>query len=123
MKTSPVRPVPSRRSVCAIACSLDLVGDKWSLLVVRDLMHGKSTFKELADSPEGIPTNLLADRLKRLQQAGVIVASKYQERPPRYAYELSPKGRELGAILQAFVQWGKKHIPGTRVMSRRTDAP
>lgn len=118
MKTAHVRSAPSRRSVCAIACSLDLVGDKWSLLVVRDLMHGKSTFKELTESPERIPTNLLADRLKRLQDAGVIVASRYQDRPPRYAYELSDKGRELGAILKAFVQWGKKHIPGTRVMTR-----
>ena len=120
MKTSPVRSAPSRRSVCAIACSLDLVGDKWSLLVVRDLMHGKSTFKELAESPERIPTNLLADRLKRLQNAGVIEASRYQVRPPRYAYALSDKGRELGAILHAFVQWGKKHIPGTRVMTHGT---
>jgi DNA-binding HxlR family transcriptional regulator len=120
MKTSRVRSASPRRSVCAIACSLDLVGDKWSLLVVRDLIHGKSTFKELAASPEAIPTNLLADRLKRLQNAGVIVASKYQERPPRYAYALSDKGRELGIILNAFVQWGKKHIPGTRVMTGGT---
>src|SRR3954463_14363587 len=120
MKTSHVRAAPPRRSVCAVACSLDLVGDKWSLLVVRDLIRGKSTFKELAESPEGIPTNLLADRLKRLQRPGVIVASKYQDRPPRYAYALSDKGRELGAILNAFVQWGKKHIPGTRVMTGGT---
>ena len=120
MKTSNVRSAPSRRSPCAVACSLDLVGDKWSLLVVRDLLRGKSTFKELAESPEGIPTNLLADRLKRLQNAGIVVASRYQERPPRYAYALSDKGRELGAILNAFVQWGKKHIPGTRAIGRGT---
>jgi len=112
--------VPSRRSPCAVACSLDLLGDKWSLLVVRDLLRGKSTFKELAESPEGIPTNLLADRLRRLQNAEIVVASKYEERPPRYSYVLSDKGRELGAILSAFVQWGKKHIPGTRAMGRGT---
>src|SRR3954462_4408865 len=119
MKTSHVRSAP-RRSVCAVACSLDLVGDKWSLLVVRDLLRGRSTFKELAESPEGIPTNLLADRLKRLQHAGVVVASKYQDRPPRYAYALTDKGRELSAILTAFVQWGKKHLPGTRAMGGGT---
>jgi DNA-binding HxlR family transcriptional regulator len=102
------------RSTCAIACTLDLVGDKWSLLVVRDLLHGKSTFKELANSREGIPTNLLADRLERLEDAGVIVSAKYQERPPRYAYSLSEKGKALGDVLLAYVRWGRKHIPGTR---------
>ncbi len=104
----------ARRSSCAIACTLDLVGDRWTLLVIRDLRHGKSTFKQLADSPEGIPTNLLADRLKRLEDAGVIVSSKYQERPPRYAYSLSEKGKALGDVLLAYVRWGRKHIPGTR---------
>src|SRR3569833_4091887 len=118
MKTSTFRSTPSRRSPCAVACSLDLLGDKWSLLVVRDLLRGKSTFKELAESPEGIPTNLLADRLKRLQNAGIVVASKYEERPPRYAYVLSDKGRELDPILNALVQWGKKHISGTRTIGR-----
>ena len=108
------RTAGSRRSTCAIACTLDLVGDKWSLLVIRDLLHGKSTFKELADSPEAIPTNLLADRLKRLEDAGVIVSTRYQERPPRYAYSLSEKGKALGDILLAYVRWGRKYIPGTR---------
>src|ERR1700722_19467716 len=57
---------PFARSACAVANSLDIVGDKWSLLVVRDLLHGKRTYGELAHSPERIPTNILADRLKRL---------------------------------------------------------
>ena len=118
MKTSTFRSTASRRSPCAVACSLDLVGDKWSLLVVRDLLRGKSTFKELAESPEGIPTNLLADRLKRLQNAGIVIASKYEERPPRSAYVLSDKGRELDPILNALVQRGKKHISGTRTIGR-----
>ena len=108
------RTAGSRRSTCAIACTLDLVGDKWSLLVIRDLLHGKSTFKELLDSPERIPTNLLADRLKRLEEAGVIVSEMYQERPPRYAYSLSEKGKALGDVLLAYVRWGRKYIPGTR---------
>jgi DNA-binding HxlR family transcriptional regulator len=102
------------RSVCPIANTLDLVGDKWSLLVVRDLLHGKRTYGELLDSPEGIPTNILADRLRRLEDAGLIASSAYQDRPVRYAYSLTEKGAELGNILLALVQWGKRHIPGTR---------
>lgn len=101
------------RSACAIANSLDIVGDKWSLLVVRDLLHGKRTYGELVNSPEGIPTNILADRLKRLEAAGIIVSTPYQQRPIRYAYTLTPKGRALGDVLLAFVRWGKQHIPGT----------
>lgn len=101
------------RSACAIANSLDIVGDKWSLLVVRDLLYGKRTYGELANSPERIPTNILADRLKRLEAAGIIVSTPYQERPTRYAYTLTPKGNGLGEVLLAFVRWGKKHIPGT----------
>lgn len=101
------------RSVCPIASTLDLVGDKWSLLVVRDLLHGKQTYGELASSPEKIPTNILADRLRRLEDAGLIVSSPYQHNPVRYAYSLSKKGEALGDILLALVRWGKTHIPGT----------
>jgi DNA-binding HxlR family transcriptional regulator len=102
------------RSVCPIANTLDLVGDKWSLLVVRDLLHGKRTYGELLDSPEGIPTNILADRLRRLEDARLLASAPYQEHPVRYAYTLTEKGAELGGILLALVQWGKRHIPGTR---------
>jgi DNA-binding HxlR family transcriptional regulator len=109
---------PFARSACAVANSLDVVGDKWSLLVVRDLLHGKSTYGELANSPEHIPTNILAERLKRLEAAGIIVGTPYQERPVRYAYTLTPKGKALGDVLLAFVRWGKQHIPGTVAMDR-----
>jgi DNA-binding HxlR family transcriptional regulator len=104
---------PFARSACAIANSLDILGDKWSLLVVRDLLHGKRTYGELANSPEHIPTNILAERLKRLEAAGIIASAAYQERPVRYAYALTPKGNALGDVLLAFVRWGKQHIPGT----------
>ena len=109
---------PFTRSACAVANSLDIVGDKWSLLVVRDLLHGKSTYGELANSPEHIPTNILAERLKRLEAAGIIVGTPYQERPVRYAYTLTPKGKALGDVLLAFVRWGRQHIPGTVVMNQ-----
>jgi DNA-binding HxlR family transcriptional regulator len=104
---------PFARSACAVANSLDILGDKWSLLVVRDLLHGKHTYGELALSPERIPTNILADRLERLVSAGIVTRTPYQQRPVRYAYRLTPKGSALGEVLLAFVRWGKQHIPGT----------
>jgi DNA-binding HxlR family transcriptional regulator len=109
---------PFTRSACAVANSLDIFGDKWSLLVVRDLLHGKRTYGELANSPERIPTNILADRLKRLEGAGIIAGTPYQERPVRYAYALTPKGRALGEVLLAFVRWGKQYIPGTVTLNQ-----
>jgi DNA-binding HxlR family transcriptional regulator len=109
---------PFGRSLCAIANSLDIVGDKWTLLVVRDLLHGKRTYGELANSPEGIPTNILAERLKRLEGAGIISSAPYQARPVRYAYTLTAKGSALGEVLLALVRWGKQHIPGTVVLNR-----
>lgn len=114
---------PFSRSRCALANSLDIVGDKWSLLVVRDLLHGKSTYGELSQSPERIPTNILADRLERLESAGIVSRSPYQQRPVRYRYALTPKGRALGEVLGAFVRWGKQHIPGTVVMNQGTSMP
>ena len=110
-------PKPFVRSAGAIANSLDIVGDKWSLLVVRDLLHGKRTYGELVSSPERIPTNILADRLNRLEAAGIIASTPYQKRPTRYAYTLTPKGTALGDVLLAFVRWGKQHIPGTVTLS------
>ena len=104
------------RSPCPVANTLDVVGDKWSLLVVRDLLRGKQTYTELLASPERIPTNLLADRLARLEGAGLITRSAYQRRPVRYAYTLTDQGKALGDVLKAFVTWGKRHIPGTMTL-------
>ena len=112
---SPAKPLA--RSACAVANSLDIVGDKWSLLVVRDLLHGKRTYGELVDSPERIPTNILADRLRRLEDAGIVVSAPYQQHPMRYAYTLTPKGSALGEVLHAFVRWGKQRIPGTLTLN------
>ena len=108
---------PLARSACAVANSLDILGDKWSLLVVRDLLQGKRTYGELARSPERIPTNILADRLKRLGGAGIVTSTPYQQRPVRFDYALTQKGRALGDVLLAFVRWGKQHIPGTVAMN------
>jgi DNA-binding HxlR family transcriptional regulator len=109
---------PFSRSACAIANSLDILGDKWSLLVVRDLLHGKHTYGELALSPERIPTNILADRLDRLESTGIVTRTPYQQRPVRYSYTLTPKGSALGEVLLAYVRWGKQHIPGTITLNQ-----
>ena len=103
------------RSTCPIACALDLVGDRWTLLVLRDLLRGRSRFGELLDSPEGIPTNILADRLKRLEAAGIIDSMAYQNNPPRKAYALTEKGEDLKTVMGALASWGDRHIDGTRV--------
>jgi DNA-binding HxlR family transcriptional regulator len=105
----------TRRSTCPAACALDIAGDRWTLLIVRDLLRGRDTYGALAGSDEAIPTNILADRLRRMQQAGLVVARPYQERPLRHAYELTDKGRDLGDVLAALARWGKKHVRGTRI--------
>ena len=109
---------PFARSACAVANSLDILGDKWSLLVVRDLLHGKQTYGELVLAPERIPTNILADRLERLIDAGIVTRAPYQQRPVRYSYTLTAKGSALGDVLLAFVRWGKQHIAGTVALNQ-----
>jgi DNA-binding HxlR family transcriptional regulator len=104
-----------RRSSCPAACALDIAGDKWTLLIVRDLLRGRNTYGALAASDEGIPTNILASRLRRMEETGLIEARPYQERPVRYAYSLTLKGRELGDVLAVVARWGKRHIRGTRI--------
>ncbi len=101
------------RSGCPIASTLDLVGDAWSLVLVRDMLNGKSRFSEFLASPEGVTTNILADRLKRLEASGLIGKSAYQQRPVRHAYVLTEKGRDLAPVLQAMCRWGAAHLPGS----------
>ena len=102
-----------KRSICPVSCVLDILGDKWTLLVVRDLFMGKSTYSEIQKSPEGVPTNILADRLKRLQQEGIISKTRYQERPTRFDYKLTDKGKGLWPVMKEMMRWGNKYVPGT----------
>jgi DNA-binding HxlR family transcriptional regulator len=116
--------LPARRSDCAIAGSLDIVGDRWSLLIVRDLLfRGSLRYGDLAASHESIPTNTLADRLRRLEDAGIVAREPYTNRPPRYAYRLTEAGRALAPVLDALVTWGSTHIPGTRRLYPRPPDP
>lgn len=102
------------RSPCPIANTLDIIGDKWTLLVVRDLFAGKHTYSEFQSSPEKIPTNILAERLKRLVAHGIVEKQPYQQRPVRYAYVLTDTGREFGPVLKDLSQWGLKNIKDTQ---------
>ena len=108
------------RSRCPVACVLDLVGDRWSLLVIRDLMRGKRRYAEFLASPEGIPTNILADRLKRLKKAGVIASRRYSQHPPRVEYLLTGKGEDLRPIMRAMADWGVRHVEGAVMPGRET---
>ena len=102
----------SRRSRCPVACTLDVLGDRWSLLVIRDIARGKSRFAEFMASPEGIPTNILADRLKRLTARGIIKGRRYSQHPPRLEYALTAKGEDLRPVMRAMVDWGVRHAGG-----------
>lgn len=83
--------------------------------MLRDLLVGKKTYNEFLKSPEKIPTNRLAERLKRLEQWELVEKQKYQTRPVRYEYLLTDKGRDMKQILVAMARWGNKHIAGTWV--------
>jgi len=103
------------RSPCPVACCLDLVGDRWTLLVVRDLLLGRSRFKEFAAAPEGIPTNILSERLKRLTEAGVVQKVEAAPGSRHQAYQLTPRGQALGPILEAMRDWGLQWEEGTMI--------
>lgn len=102
------------RSPCPVACALDVLGDRWTLLVIRDLLLGRSRFKEFSASPEGIPTNILSDRLARLLRHGLAEQVPAADGTMRLAYRLTDKGRALGPVLRAMRDWGLKWEPGTR---------
>jgi DNA-binding HxlR family transcriptional regulator len=103
-----------RRSNCPISSTLDLLGDKWTLLVVRDLLFlRKRRFGEFLESPERIPTNILSDRLRRLEEHGVVEKRLYSPHPQRYEYHLTARGADLFPVLRAMAEWGLRNLPGT----------
>jgi DNA-binding HxlR family transcriptional regulator len=105
-----------RRSPCPVSCSLDLLGDKWTLLVVRDLILGRARFKEFVASPERIPTNILSDRLERLCQAEVVQQVPASDGSKRMAYELTPKGKALRPLIVAMKNWGLRWMDGSQAL-------
>lgn len=114
------KPLPSstRRSSCAVAAALDLLGDRWTLLVIRDMFLGKSRFKDFVSSPEGIPTNILTDRLERLVNAGMARRIPSSPGSRHLAYELTPKGKSLGPVLRSLRDWGLTWEKGTEAFIR-----
>lgn len=102
------------RSECPIASALDIVGDKWTLLVLRDLLDGRSRFGEFEKSPEGIPTNILTDRLRRLATEGLVKRQRAGS-SKRFEYRVTPKGEALRPAILALAAWGNTFVPDTWV--------
>jgi len=93
---------------CSIASALEVVGERWSLLIVRDVLLGLRRFGELQEDL-GIAKNVLQDRLERLVEQGVLERRRYQERPERFEYRLTDKGLDLWPVIVALMQWGDVH--------------
>jgi len=106
----------TRRSDCAVACTLDLVGDRWTLLVVRDLLGGKQYFDEFLRSPERIATNILTARLRALQEHGLIEKVPDPSDQRRCAYRFTEEGLHLRELLGHIAGWGHKYLPATRIL-------
>lgn len=99
----------NRRSPCPLACTLDLIGDRWTLLIIRDMLFFQKTkFAEFLDSPEKISTNILTDRLRKLEGAGLVEKAPYNRQ--RMAYTATEKGKSLAPILKQLVEWGMKNL-------------
>lgn len=102
---------PSPR-VCSVADALSIVGDRYALLVAREIRYGHTRFQDIATST-GAPRDVLTARLRKLEQAGVIERRQYSQRPPRHEYLLTNAGRDLQPILLALKEWGDRHVnPG-----------
>lgn len=94
---------------CPVARALDVIGEKWSLLILRDLfLHGPRRFQDLERSLARVAPNTLSARLKALEAQGVIATRLYEQHPPRYEYFLTDKGRALGPVLKALRAWGER---------------
>lgn len=93
---------------CPIARTLDVVGDRWTLLIIRDLLRGTHKYQDLLESLEGISTNLLAERLSRLVDEGLVIKTLYSEKPPRAEYHLTEQGQQLASVVDSLFEWGVK---------------
>ena len=107
---------------CSVARALEIVGERWSLLIVRDAFLGLTRFDQFQENL-GIARNVLTDRLARLVEEGILERVRYSERPERHEYHLTPKGRELNIALAGLRQWGDKHLSEKppRLMRRKSD--
>jgi DNA-binding HxlR family transcriptional regulator len=98
------------RSDCPISCSLDIIGDRWTLLIIRDIMlRGKMSFSEFLASEEGIATNILVSRLKELESQKIVTKEVSPENRSKYLYSLTQKGADLMPIIIELMDWGAKY--------------
>ena len=95
---------------CPVAKSLELLGDRWTLLIVRDLLRGPGRFQDFQRSLKGIAPNILSDRLKLMEDHGLVKRRLYSNHPPRAEYTLSEKGKEVGVVIGALATWGARHV-------------
>jgi|SRR6202521_342095 DNA-binding HxlR family transcriptional regulator len=104
------KPSPKRRSGCPLNASVEILGDRWSLLIIRDMMlRGFRTYKEFLESFEGIATNILADRLRRLEAHGIITSERDPADGRKLIYLLTAKGIDLAPVLTEMVLWAAGH--------------
>ncbi|MBI2219294.1 MAG: helix-turn-helix transcriptional regulator [Candidatus Rokubacteria bacterium] len=102
---------------CPVAKSLELVGERWTLLIVRDLLEAPRRFQDFHASLPGIAPGLLSERLKLMEQHGLVARQFYSDHPPRAQYVLTERGRELGVVIGALATWGSRHLhPETAVI-------
>jgi len=110
-------PENTPRSPCVFSNVLDIIGDRWTLLIVRDLFFfGKHEYKEFLNSPEAIATNILASRLQKLMCAGIIDEIPHPDSKSRKLYFLTERGKDLLPMLIEMAKWGEKHLPQTEIM-------
>lgn len=110
----------NRRSDCPISCTLDLIGDKWTLVVLRDLLFfDKTKFEELLASPENISSSVLTDRLHKLEKACLIEKAPYSTHRLRMSYTPTERGRTLTPVLNEIVKWGRKNVEDTVIHSAK----
>jgi DNA-binding HxlR family transcriptional regulator len=95
---------------CPVARTLKIVGEKWTILILRDLFKNKTRkYKDFSDSLSGISPNLLSTRLKKLESYQLVTQQQYSSHPPRYEYLLTKKGKSLGIVLNELKSWGEEH--------------
>jgi len=103
------------RSACSISCALEIIGDRWTLLIIRDILFGESkSFGDFRSSPERIATNILSNRLEKLVSYGILKKSVNKENRLKYDYELTDIGLGLEPIIRAIGEWGHTTIDGSR---------
>ncbi len=111
-------------TTCPVARTLEVIGERWTMLVIRDLLYGAKRFQDLQDSLEGVAPNVLSGRLKTLEEHGLVQREFYSQHPPRAAYALTKAGRDLAPTLRSLAVWGMRHFGGsTQVVHQECGHP